>query len=606
MSLKNRRNRERRGGYDRGGRPSDYSARLGSTGSKRRSRSGGIAGPIIIVCAVVAVLVAADYWINSGKIHRGVEVGSVALGGQTPAEAREIVRDRAMGPLKEIEFTGPERFVRGAGEMGVDFHVDRTVAKAYAVGREGNVAERLSERLRSAFGGVTITPEVDYRAAQARAEVREIAAQVNHEPREADVKVYGSEVEVTESRDGYELNPAATMASVDQAIDGMSGEARLVGDVLEPKVNTAEAETAAKKARGALSEQLVLSAEGQSWTISPADVGSTLDVTRQGGKIDVGLNRDRLDGVLAGVYNDLTVKPREANYGFAANGDVIVNPSREGRSVEGEKLLDSIESGVFEGKREYDVPVAVDKPQYTTAELEAQKPTELLGTYKTNYTATTDQGVERAENLEIASNAVNGTFVAPGEVFSMVQHVQNLDYNDAHVIIDSEEATAEGGGLCQVTSTLYNAVLYAGLPVITRHPHDSVLPYIRPGMDATVWYGDTTTTVDDTDMKFRNTTDGYILLQEYVSDDGYMYANVYGVPDNIEVEMSSEPVWETRDASEWITHYTRYEDGKVVYEDSWKSRYSALYDEKGKKIPTNQVPVAEIDGTYLGPQISAE
>ncbi|MGH3144270.1 MAG: VanW family protein, partial [Rubrobacter sp.] len=584
MSLKNRGESDSRRRRDRRSLPPDYPTSLHSTGRKRHSRSRGIAGPIIIICAIVAVLVSADYWFNSGKIHRGVEVGSVALGGQTPAEARDTVRDRAMGPLKEIELTGPGEFTRTAAEMGVNFNVDQTVEQAYAVGREGNVLERLSERLRSAFGGVTIPPDIDYRAAQARAEVREIAAQVNRQPSEANVKVYGSEVEVTASRDGYELDPAATMASVDRAVDGMSGEARLVGDVLEPAVNTEEAETAAKKATGALSEQLVLSAEGKSWTLSPADLGSTLDVKEQEGKIDVGLDRDRLDGVLANVYNDLTVEPKEASYGFGENGSVIVDPSREGRSVEGEKLLDSIQGGLFEGKREYDVPLIVDKPQYTTAELEAKKPTELQGTYKTNYTATTDQGLTRVENLEIASEAVSGTFVAPGETFSMVEQVQDLDYNKAHVIVENKEKTAEGGGLCQVTSTLYNAVLYAGLPVVERRNHDSQLPYIRPGMDATVWYGDTSTTLDDTDMKFKNTTEGYVLIQEYVSDDGYIYANVYGVPDNVEVEMSSKEVWMTSDASEWTTSYTRTKDGKVVYRDQWNSEYKALYDDKGKKI----------------------
>ncbi|MDQ4128043.1 MAG: peptidoglycan binding domain-containing protein [Actinomycetota bacterium] len=606
MDLKNHGKRERRRGYDRGGLPPDYSTGLRSTGGKRRSRSRGIAGPIIVICAIVAVLVAADYWVNSGRVHSGVEVGNVALGGQTPAAAHDIVRDRAMGPLKEIEFSGPERFSRTAGQMGVDFNVDETVEKAYAVGREGNLLERLSERLRSVFGGITIAPDIDYRPEQARAQVREIATQVDHQPREAEVKVYGSEVEVTESRDGYKLDPAATMASVDRAVDGMTGNARLVGDVLEPEVTTSEAETAAKKARGALSEQLVFKAEGKNWTVSPADLGPTLDITRQGGKLDVSLNRDRLDGVLASdVYNDLTVKPKEASYGFDADGDVIVSPSREGQTVEGEKLLDSIQSGLFEGKREYDVPLLIDKPTYTTAELEAQKPTELQGTYKTNYTATTDQGLTRVENLKIASKAVNGTFVAPGETFSMVEHIQDLDYNEAHVIVDSEEKTAEGGGLCQVTSTLYNAVLYAGLPVVERQPHDSQLPYIRPGMDATVWYGDTTTTIDDTDMKFKNTTDGYVLLQEYVADDGYIYANVYGVPDNVEVQMSSEKVWMTEDASQWITHYTRTNNGKVVYEDSWKSDYSALYDDKGKKIPTPKVPISEVNGTYNGVDFSS-
>jgi vancomycin resistance protein YoaR len=567
---------------------------------KQSSRRRGIAGPVIIICAIIVVLVAADFWLNSGKIHRGVEVGSVSLGGKTPAEAHKIVRDQAMGPLEDIDFDGPAHFSRKAGEMGVSFNIDETVDKAYAVGREGNILERLSERLRASFGGATIAPDIDYSAAKARGEVREIASQVNHLPREANVKIYGSEVEVTGSRDGYELDLAATMASVDSAIDDMSGKTHLRGDVLDPGVTTAEAEVAAKKAREALSEQLMLKAEGKSWTLSPVDLGSVLDVIEQDGKIDVSLNRDLLDGRLTNVYNDLTVKPVEASYDFDANGEIFVKPSHEGRSVEGEKLIDSIQGGLFEGKREYEVPVMVAKPQFTTTELEAKKPTELQGTYRTNYTATTDQGQTRVENLKIASGAISGTFVAPGQTFSMLDHVANLDYFQTHVIVNGAETVDEGGGLCQVTSTLYNAALYAGMEITERTPHYSQLPYIRPGMDATVWYGGPGT-VDDLDMKFKNTSDGYVLLQEYVSNDGYIYANVYGVPDKVEVEMSSEPIFKVEDASKWVTYYERTRNGKVVYSDQWETAYGALIDDEGKKIPTPQVPVAEIDGTYLGP-----
>jgi vancomycin resistance protein YoaR len=124
-------------------------------------------------------------------------------------------------------------------------------------------------------------------------------------------------------------------------------------------------------------------------------------------------------------------------------------------------------------------------------------------------------------------------------------------------------------------------------------------------MDATVWYGDTTTEADDLDMSFRNTSEGYVLIQETVSDDGYIYASIYGVPDNVEVEMSSEEVWMTEDASEWVTYYERTENGKVAYEDSWNTEYDALVDEKGKKIPTPKVPIAEVDGTYNGVDFSA-
>jgi vancomycin resistance protein YoaR len=602
LSLKNWRKRE---GYGKNEHESASSGRYSSSlnplasgkhGRQRRS----IAGPVIIVCAIIAVLVAADFWLNTGRIHRGVEVGSVSLGGKTPAEARQVVRDHVMGPLKDIDFDGPAHFTRSAGAMGMSFNVDETVDEAYAVGREGNIVERLSERLRASFGRATIPPDIDYRPAKARAEVREIASRVDRPPREAGVKVYGSEVEATDSRDGYDLDLAATMASVDAAIDDMSGKVHLRGDTLEPGVTTAEADAAAKKARGVLAEPLELRAEDESWMVTPDRLGSALDVSAQDGKIEVNLDRDRLDGVLTNVYNDLTVEPVEASYGFDSKGDVIVKPSREGKSVEGEKLLDDIQDGIFEGKREYQVPINVAEPEYTTTELRAKKPTELQGTYRTNYRATTDQGQTRVENLKIASKAVSGTFVAPGETYSMLDHVANLDYYKTHVIVDGAERLDEGGGLCQVTSTLYNAALYAGMEITERTPHYSQLPYIRPGMDATVWYGGAGT-ADDLDMKFKNTSDGYVLLQEYVSNDGYIYANVYGVPDKIKVEMSSKPIFKTEDASKWTTYYEKKKDGKVVFRDQWTTPYSALIDDKGKKIPANIVPVSEVDGTYLGP-----
>ena len=580
MSLKNRRESQGRGHFSPNGGFGDTKV----YGRKRRS----LVGPIIIACAVVAVLVAADYFLNSDRIYRGVEVGDVALGGRTPAEAEKIVQERATGALKEIEFSGPEQFTRTAKEMGVSFNVDATVEKAYAVGREGNILERLGERARALIIGVTVPPDVDYRPEKAQAEVEEIAPQVNHEPREASVNIYGSQVEVAESREGYKLDIPATMQSVDGAIDDMSGQAKLVGEVLEPKVNTGEAEEAAKKARAAVSEQLVFKAEGKSWTLSPADVGSALDVTRDGGRLEVSLNRDRLRNRLANVYADLNVNPVEASYDFAADGSVIVKPSKEGQRIEDDKFLGAIQEGLFEGKREYEVPIGVDKPEYTTTELQNMKPTTLQGTYQTNYTLSTDRSDERVENLNLASGAVSGTFVAPGEVFSMNDTISGIDYNVTHVIINGQETTEEGGGLCQITSTLYNAVLFAGLEVVERHPHASQLPYIRPGMDATVWFG-------ALDMKFKNTTDGFVLLQEYVSD-GYVYANVYGVPDDVSVEMSSDKLWMTKDASEWVTYYKRFEDGEVVYQDKWNTEYDALYDEHGKKIPTDIVNVEPVRG----------
>lgn len=300
------------------------------------------------------------------------------------------------------------------------------------------------------------------------------------------------------------------------------------------------------------------------------------------------LNRERLKDRLATVYAALTVEPVEAGYELTGNG-VAVTPSKEGQRIHEKKLLGAIERGVFEDKREYEVPIVTYKPELTTAEARGMKPTRLLGSYRTNYGLSGDTSAERVKNLRIASKAVNGTLLAPGETFSFNELAAPLNYYETKVIVEGRVSSASGGGLCQVVSTLYMAANYAGLDVIERHPHYAQLPYIRPGLDATVWFG-------SLDMRFQNTTDGYVLVREYVAKDGYIYAEIYGRPNGTEVEMWSKPVYRERDSAEWITYQTVKKDGEALFDGVLhRDVYRPLVDEKGRLIPADSVPVAPVN-----------
>jgi hypothetical protein len=328
------RNERERGGKKQGGR-----------GGQRNGGS-GIAGPVVVICAVVAVLVALDAWANAGKVYRGVQVGTVALGGMTPEETREAVEERALGPLKEIELNGPEDFAFTAEEMGINFNVDATIEDAYSVGRKGNILERLADRVHAAYGTVRIPPSVDYRSEVVEAKIGELAERTSAKPRDASVVIYGSEVRVDEAREGYELNIGATVENVGRALEDMTGEAALVGETLEPEVPTEAAEHAAEKARKAMDGPVVLTAEGRRRTLSPAEVGRTLAFTRRGDGLRVGVDEARLRASLAGMYAALTAEPVEA--GFVVNGtEVSVTESRMGKSVEEGKLFAAIRSGLL-------------------------------------------------------------------------------------------------------------------------------------------------------------------------------------------------------------------------------------------------------------------
>ena len=585
MSLKNPKDRVRSGGtLD----VRDVFATLpGRRRPKDRRRRNSI--PVLVICAIVAVLVAVDYWTHYGRIYPGVEIENVSLGGQTPEEARATVEERTRGTLDEIRFTGgPEEFSLSADRLGVDLDVWETVDRAYAVGREGGILERIGDRLEASWSTVSIPAAADYDRRVARAELERLAARANQKPQDAYVNISGTRVDAVESREGYAIDVEATEANLDRALQSMSGEAEVVGGTLEPEVLPPAAEEAAEQAKEAISEPVVLTYEDEDWRLSPTEIGQTLSFTPEGGELRIGLDRERLRDALSDVYDDIEVKPVEAGFEFAGNG-VVVTKSQTGKEIEEEKLLGAIEAGLFEGVRAYDVPVAITEPKLTTAEAEKLKPTELIGSYRTNYTLSSDKSPERVDNLRIASNAINGTFLAPGEVFSANEILSPLEYNETKVIILGKEEKADGGGLCQVSSTLYMAANYAGLEIVERNAHDAQLPYIRPGLDATVWFG-------SLDMKFKNTTDGYLLIREMVGNDGFIYAEIWGQPTGKTVEMDSEPEYVGPDYSKWVTHQkVTDENGKVVFDDVLrKDTYKPLVDDKGKTLRPDSEEVTQM------------
>lgn len=186
----------------------------------------------------------------------------------------------------------------------------------------------------------------------------------------------------------------------------------------------------------------------------------------------------------------------------------------------------------------------------------------LIGEYSTNYLWDGDPG--RRVNLAVASEAIDGRILAPGEVFSFNDSVAGYAFQTAKVIIKGKVDYAEGGGLCQVSSTLYMAANYAGLEIVERSPHSAELPYIQPGFDATVWAG-------SVDMKFKNTTDSYIIIREWMSSDGNVYAQIYGQPTGKQVTMGSYKSDSGTDArgeewTEWKTYKTVTRDGEVLFD----------------------------------------
>lgn len=172
-------------------------------------------------------------------------------------------------------------------------------------------------------------------------------------------------------------------------------------------------------------------------------------------------------------------------------------------------------------QKEYIIPLKTVEPKLTISDLNSMKPDTLLAQFTTEFV----KNVNRTENIRTACETLKNTLLAPGEIFSFNKTVgpreRETGYLKAMVISGGEFVPGLGGGICQVSSTLYNTILLAGLEIIERHPHSLKINYVPLGRDATVSYG-------FLDFKFKNNTDGYLLLDYKIEGQNltiYIYGN---------------------------------------------------------------------------------
>jgi vancomycin resistance protein YoaR len=184
-----------------------------------------------------------------------------------------------------------------------------------------------------------------------------------------------------------------------------------------------------------------------------------------------------------------------------------------------------------EEEEQYTIKLTITKPKITTAQIGSEAFPDLLATYTTRYDAT---NTDRTTNLRIACQKINDTVVLPGETFSYNQPLGErtvaAGYKNAKVYENGEVVDGIGGGICQISSTLYNSVLMSNLEIIERRNHQFVTSYTPPGRDATVVYG-------MTDFKFKNTRDYAIKIKASISN-GIATVSIYGIKSENEYEVS--------------------------------------------------------------------
>lgn len=184
-----------------------------------------------------------------------------------------------------------------------------------------------------------------------------------------------------------------------------------------------------------------------------------------------------------------------------------------------------------EDKDKYEIPLIITKPSVTISQIGSEAFPDLLATYSTKY----DGGnVDRTTNLRLACQKINDKVILPGEIFSYNQTLGErttaAGYKYAKVYENGEVVDGIGGGICQISSTLYNSVLMANMEVTERRNHQFVTSYTPAGRDATVVYG-------QTDFKFKNTRTYAVKIKASCSN-GIATVSIYGIKEENEYTVS--------------------------------------------------------------------
>jgi len=499
------------------------------------------------VTALALVVMAAYIAAYAGKIVPGVKIVGLEVGNMTGEMAASLL-ERRIGEsgleVLTLEFD-EEEWSLVASEVGAEVDMPATINKAWMVSRTGGLLERFGQAQRSYFEGVSLGLEVKIDGGKWDMAVASISAQIDDPEIKPSFLIRKTgEERVTafeQGKDGVWVDGDALKKMVSEHWSWLDGSiievpVRRVAVV----VSEEQAEASRGLASGLINKELVVKIDDDEWRLGDEELVEM--VSPANGKADKERVREKVD-VFAEAINR---QPQNAMFKFESGRVEEFAPGKDGLEVKVaelvERISEVIENFGEEEKREIDVPVTRTKPVVSTAEVNDLGIDELIGVGKSTYFHSIPN---RVHNVGLAAKRLSGVLVAPGEVFSfngMLGEVsQATGYKTAYVISNGRTVLGDGGGVCQVSTTLFRAIMDAGLPVVERKAHAYRVSYYEqdssPGIDATVY----SPTVD---LKFRNDTPAHLLIQAIVDEPNRaLRFEIYGTDDGRKSYVSEPVVW---------------------------------------------------------------
>lgn len=499
-------------------------------------------GGVVFVLLLGYLIDSALYY---NKVHAGVTVSGHSLSGLTRDEAtvalRGLVNEAAEKPIKLT--SGDREWPLLPDDVDTRIDVVGAVQQAMGVTRKSNFLVDGFRRFILYFTDrdVALSGRLDDEKLDAF--LAGIAKQVEVPPVEPGLSINGTDIKPVEGRKGRVVDMTTLRAGLQALLLTLHSTALDIPMVTqEPTLKADDTQQAIAMVRRMIASPVTLTQGDNTWELSAEQVGAYLDFTaeQQNGVavlvpfLSATMMQPFLDKVADAVYR----KP--VNASFKGDGEQAwVVPAENGRKLDRQKTAEALtEAALKMSVRSAKAVFTVIEPDRTTAEAEAMGITSKLAAFTTKWEGTKD----RQTNVRITTQYASNVLLAPGEVYDFDEQIgprtEARGYKMAPGITAGELEDQLGGGICQVSTTLFNAALFAGLDIVERKNHSIYIDHYPKGRDATVSAG-------SPNMRFRNDTEHYILVRG-ASDGVTTTFVIYGTPTGRKVELDTSDFYDVK------------------------------------------------------------
>ncbi len=543
--------------------------------------------------AIVALVVGLAFAGSPGRIAAGVTIAGVDVGGMSPAQARATLERRFSSVEPQpVTFTAAgHAFKISPAELGVTPDWDAAIARAESAG-SGSGPLRGFKRLELRFFGTDVRLQPRVFQAALVYELARLSGEVNAAHSDASMRLRGGRPVVVPGRAGAELDTKAAGPLILGALVGFQQGAVALPVRVDPvRVTAAQLAPVEAQARTALSAPVTVTIGLARWRLTPAQLAPLLELPH-GGTAALRIAGPAADAYFAGLARKVEHVPVDASFAVTATGARVV-PAKPGTALDvvasAKALLAAALSPVNRIAR---LSVVEQQAKRTTAEARAMGIKGVVSSYETYFGGVPN----RIHNVQVVAHLVDQQLIRPGENWSFNNatgaRTAAKGFLVAPVIINGEVSTGLGGGVCQVSTTVFNAAFEAGLPITERTNHALYISHYPLGRDATVNY-------PDVDLRFTNDTGHWLYLRTFVTSSS-LQVMLYGTPVHRRVESTASPLVNTgpipvkkvKDPT-MLKGQTKIEtqgvppqatsverkvyapSGKVLYDSVWHSSYSS-------------------------------